>query len=83
MGQELSETTVRIEGALAFAFGFVHMTGMRTDASHTDVWARSTVCLEKRGAEWKVHEHTSFPMLMDGSEKAATKLKPEESHSPL
>ena len=39
---------------------------------------RSTVCLKKDETEWEiVHEHTSFPMRMDGSEKAATTLKPD------
>jgi ketosteroid isomerase-like protein len=75
----LADTTVRVAGNTAYAFGFVHMPGKRTDGTLTDVWARSTVCLERRGTRWEiVHEHTSFPMLMDGTEKAATGLKPED-----
>lgn len=75
---ELKDVEVSVESDIAFAHGFLHMQGDRTDGSHTDVWARSTVCLRRDGAEWEiVHEHTSFPMRMDGSEKAATTLKPD------
>jgi len=75
---ELKDVQVSVEGDLAFAHGFLHMRGDRTDGSHTDVWARSTVCLKKDGAEWEiVHEHTSVPMRMDGSDKAATTLEPD------
>lgn len=77
IGIELTDLSIRFERNIAFCHGFVHMAGKRTDGQRTDVWARSTVCLEQRSGQWKiVHEHTSFPMLMDGSEKAATELKP-------
>ena len=81
VGLELGDLTVRAEGGIAFAYGLVHLTGKRADGSRTDVWTRSTVCLERRGGEWKiVHEHGSIPMYMDGSEKAATDLKPEPNY---
>ena len=77
IGLELTDVTVRCEGALAFCYGFLHMRGARTDGEHTDIWIRSTICLEKRNGAWKiVHEHTSVPLRMDGSGKAATDLKP-------
>ena len=77
IGMAFEQVQVRVAGDLAFAFGFLHMTGGRTDGSLTDVWARFTVCLERRGDEWKiVHEHQSFPTKMDGSEKSASDLKP-------
>ncbi len=77
IGIAFEQVHVCAAGDLAFAFGFLHMTGRRTDESQTDVWARFTVCLERRGDEWKiVHEHQSFPTKMDGSEKSASDLKP-------
>jgi ketosteroid isomerase-like protein len=67
----------RVSGDLAVGFGFLHMSGRRTDGSVTDVWARLTVGLERRSGEWRiVHEHQSFPTRMDGSGKSATDLKP-------
>jgi ketosteroid isomerase-like protein len=42
-----------------------------------EMWFRSTVCLRKTDAGWRVtHEHTSTPFYMDGSFLAATDLKP-------
>jgi ketosteroid isomerase-like protein len=68
---------VRAAGDLAFTFGFLHLTGKRTDGSHTDAWARFTIGLERSAGAWRiVHEHQSFPTLMDGSEKSASDLKP-------
>ena len=77
IGIVFEQVDIRAAGDLAFAFGFLHLTGNRTDGSQTDVWARFTLCLERRGDEWKiVHEHQSFPTKMDGSEKSASDLKP-------
>ena len=77
IGVELKDVSVRVEGDIAFAYGFIHLLGKRTNGERTDAWARSTVCLQRRSGTWKiVHEHTSFPMMMDGSSKAATNLKP-------
>lgn len=74
---ELSDLVVRAEGDIAFAHGLLHMSGKRTDGSQGDFWSRTTVCLERRDGEWRIlHEHNSFPMLMDGSGKAATDLHP-------
>ena len=51
IGMAFDQVEIRTAGDLAFAFGFLHMTGRRTDGSQTDVWARFTVCLERRGDE--------------------------------
>lgn len=77
IGLEFDQLEVRATGDLAFAFGFLHMTGKRTDGSDTDIWARFTACLERRASEWMiVHEHQSFPTRMDGSGKSASDLRP-------
>ena len=81
---KLRDVVVRAAGDLPFAFGLLHMSGRRTDGSDDDFWSRTTICLERQGGEWRiVHEHNSFPMLMDGSRRAATELRPEhdDSHS--
>ncbi|ESZ87617.1 MAG: glyoxalase [Blastomonas sp. CACIA14H2] len=75
---EITDLVVKAEGDTAFAFGLLHMSGNRTDSSQSEFWFRTTVCLERRNGQWRiVHEHNSFPMLMDGSGKAATDLQPD------
>jgi ketosteroid isomerase-like protein len=77
IGITFEPAAVRTTGDLAFTFGFLHLTGKRTDGSHTDVWARFTICLERHAGAWRiVHEHQSFPTRMDGSEKSVSDLKP-------
>lgn len=74
---EVRDLVVRANGDLAFAFGLLHMSGKRTDGSDANFWSRTTVCLERQGGAWRIfHEHNSFPMLMDGSRRAATELHP-------
>jgi ketosteroid isomerase-like protein len=74
---KFDQLDVRAVGDLGFAFGFLHMTGKRTDGSNTDIWARFTACLERQSGEWMiVHEHQSFPTMMDGSGKSASDLRP-------
>ena len=78
IGVAFDQLEIRVAGNLALAFGFLHLAGRRTDGSDTDVWARITLGLERRSNGWTiVHEHQSFPMRMDGSEKAASDLKPK------
>ena len=77
IGVAFDQLEIRAAGNLAFAFGFLHLTGRRTDGSDTDIWARITVGLERRSDGWEiVHEHQSFPMKMDGSGKSASDLRP-------
>lgn len=74
---EMRDLVVKSSGDLAFAYGLLHMSGKRVNGGESDFWARTTICLERRVGEWRiVHEHNSFPMLMDGSGKAATDLHP-------
>jgi ketosteroid isomerase-like protein len=78
IGIYFDHLTVRTEGNLSFAHGYLHLTGPRTDGSETDVWARITACLERRNGAWQiVHEHQSFPTKMDGSGLSASDLHPE------
>lgn len=73
----LERPTVIVDGDLAVVFGFLHMQGERVGSGAIDVWARDTVVLRRRADGWRiVHEHSSFPMEMDGSGRAATDLRP-------
>jgi ketosteroid isomerase-like protein len=77
IGYELRDLVVAATSEIAFAHGLARLTGMRTDGERTDVWFRTTVCLSRLGAEWKiVHEHSSVPFYMDGSYRAAVDLHP-------
>ena len=68
---------VEIDGDLALAYGFLHMTGRRTDGEVTDLWMRQTLALRNIAGEWRIaHEHTSVPFHMDGSYRAAIDLEP-------
>ncbi len=74
---ELAEPTVLIDGDLAVVFGLSRMRGIKKDSGPTDIWNRRTVALRRRDRAWAiVHDHSSYPMLMDGSDKAALDLKP-------
>lgn len=75
---KLSNPTVIIEGNLAVVFGLSRMSGDKKESGPLEAWNRRTVVLRRIAGAWKiVHEHSSYPMEMDGSGKAATNLKPE------
>lgn len=68
---------VLVDGDLAVAFGLSRMQGTKAGEGPLDNWFRRTVVLQRREGRWRiVHDHSSFPMLMDGSGKAATGLRP-------
>jgi ketosteroid isomerase-like protein len=77
IGYETRDVTVSATDDLAFAHGFVRISGTKVHGEQTAVWVRQTLCLRKIGGAWKIaHEHTSVPFYMDGSYKAAVDLKP-------
>ena len=77
IGYEVTDQDITVSDTLAVARSLNHMTGKKVDGEKVDLWTRSTVCFRKKGANWEVfHVHSSVPMLMDGSGKAATDLKP-------
>jgi ketosteroid isomerase-like protein len=74
----LADPTVLVAGDLAVVFGLSRMRGVKRGAGPLDQWSRRTVVLQRRADGWRmVHDHGSFPMLMDGSDKAATDLRPD------
>jgi len=65
------------EGDLACATALCRMRGTQGDRE-IDLWYRSTTVLRRIDGRWRiVHEHTSVPFLMDGSDKAALDLRPD------
>ena len=77
IGYEVTDQDITVSDSLAVARSLDHMTGKKVDGEKVDLWTRSTVCFRKKEASWDVfHVHSSVPMLMDGSGKAATDLKP-------
>mgnify|MGYP001401672448 CR=1 FL=1 len=77
IGLEFKEVMIQIDGNVAYFASLEHLFGQRKDGSYTDTWYRETLCFSRIGNKWKiVHQHQSFPMLMDGSGKAATNLLP-------
>ncbi|WP_099513756.1 nuclear transport factor 2 family protein [Microvirga ossetica] len=51
--------------------------GIKKGVGPLDQWHRRTIVLRRRDGVWKIsHEHSSFPMRMDGSGTAATDLVP-------
>jgi ketosteroid isomerase-like protein len=75
---ESRDFTVVINGDLAFCHGFQCMTGTpRAAGQRISFWMRVTVCLLRDEKGWRiVHEHTSVPFYMDGSQRSAFDLKP-------
>jgi len=74
-------------GGLALAHSSIRLSGKRKSADGVDIkvqegedtdgWMRSTVGFRKTDGKWMItHEHSSVPMYMDSSNKAAIDLKP-------
>ncbi|MHB2267873.1 YybH family protein [Aliihoeflea sp. PC F10.4] len=73
----LHEIDVTIEGKLAVVTALQNMKGMKRDLGAIDQWSRTTIVLRHTDNGWLiVHEHNSFPLMMDGSGLAATGLTP-------
>ena len=70
------DVELTISGDLAFSSGLNRMRG-RQNGEDQDVWFRTTMCLRKIDGHWQiVHEHSSVPFYMDGSDRAALDLEP-------
>jgi uncharacterized protein (TIGR02246 family) len=80
IGIEIRNLRISVGNDTAFSHSLNHLTGERTTGEHTDVWFRSTLCFRKIEGKWLVvHEHSSVPLYMDGSNKAAVDLKPADN----
>jgi len=75
---EVQDVNLTVEGDIAFASAFNRLRGIQSGRPQ-DLWIRSTLCLRKTNGTWRiVHDHTSVPFYMDGTDRAALDLKPTE-----
>ena len=73
----MRDPTILVDGDLAVAFEPQPHARRSAARVPVDLWYRTTLCFQRQRGKWKVvHEHGSVPMLMDGSGKAATQLRP-------
>jgi ketosteroid isomerase-like protein len=77
IGYDIGDPVIEADDHVAFCHGLTHLTGTKTDDTPVDMWFRYTVGLRRTTAGWQVaHEHESTPFYMDGSDRAATDLRP-------
>ena len=77
LGYDITDQSINLSDTLAVMHGLSHLTGKKVEGDQVNLWSRTTVCFRKEGGAWTVfHVHNSVPLLMDGSGKAATDLKP-------
>jgi ketosteroid isomerase-like protein len=77
IGYDIGEPVIEAGSDVAFCHGLTHLTGTKTDGTRVDLWFRSTTGLRRTAAGWQItHEHDSTPFYMDGSDRAATDLRP-------
>ncbi len=74
---DTADTEISVEGDLAVAAGLNRLRGTKTDGEKVDLWFRATTILRRIRGRWLiVHDHTSTPFYMDGSQRAALDLVP-------
>ena len=74
---EAQDTEVAVSQDLAYTSALNRMRGVKTDGTTVDLWFRTTMCFRTTDDGWRiVHDHSSVPFLMDGSERAALNLRP-------
>ena len=74
---EVRDRHIETDGDVGFARALHHLTGIRTDGRKVSMWMRSTLGFKREKDGWKIaHAHTSVPMHMDGSFRAAVGLEP-------
>lgn len=72
-----ADTDLQESGDMAWSTALNRMRGRKTNGDMIDLWFRTTMCFRKYDEGWRiVHEHTSVPFYMDGSNRAATDLQP-------
>jgi PhnB protein len=76
LGHDVRELTITASSDVAFVHSLVHLTGERP-GENVDLWFRETLGLRRIHGRWAItHEHSSVPLLMDGSDRAAVNLQP-------
>lgn len=74
---ERRDLRIAVSGDLAWCHSLDRLSGTLKGGRRVDMWMRSTLGLRRTAGGWTiVHGHTSVPMRMDGSFRAATDLTP-------
>ena len=76
---KLTRRDLRIEatGDLGLAHGLLHTHTRTRTGEEAAWWCRHTAAFVRTAAGWRiVHEHSSVPFHMDGSDRAAIDLQP-------
>ena len=77
IGIEMRDLAIEADERVGFARALHHLTGTRVGGRPVSLWLRSTLCFRREADGWRIaHAHSSVPMLMDGSFKAAIDLAP-------
>lgn len=78
VGIEVRDLHIEAGGDVGWCRSLNRLHGILKDGRPVDMWMRSTLAFRREGGAWKIaHGHSSLPLLMDGSYRAATDLKPE------
>ena len=74
---EMRDLVIEAGERIGFARALHHLTGTRVGGRPVSLWLRSTLCFRREPDGWRIaHAHSSVPMLMDGSFRAAVGLEP-------
>jgi ketosteroid isomerase-like protein len=74
---EVRDLAIEADERIGFARALHHLTGTRARGRPVSLWLRSTLCFRREPDGWRIaHAHSSVPMLMDGSFRAAIDLEP-------
>lgn len=74
---EVRDLRVTVDGDLALCTSLDSMGAPPDSPQPFTLWYRSTLGLRRTDRQWRiVHEHTSTPFHMDGSQRSATDLQP-------
>ena len=74
---EMRDLAIEADERIGFARALHHLTGTRVGGRPVSLWLRSTLCFRREPDGWRIaHAHSSVPMLMDGSFRAAVDLDP-------
>jgi ketosteroid isomerase-like protein len=80
VGIEIEDLHVEASGEIGWCRSLNRLHGRLKDGRAVDMWMRSTLGLRRIDGAWKIaHGHTSVPIRMDGSYRAAIELKPGDA----
>ena len=79
IGNEIRDLQIVVGGDVAYASCFGRFFGTKVNGETPDVWYRETLGFRRQRGQWLItHSHESVPFYMDGSNKAALDLSPDE-----